>query len=165
MKRLCTVVCDGLFALGLSAPPGLKRRCRWEGCGDLRTGGLLSYRFWFFALRRFGGALVVLGFSCWLVGLFGAALGCLLMALAFPAGLLVCWRRTWLFSYGVGLSLHSYRSISFAPVRGGTYFLCRRAAAKKVGKESGLQPPACRCPSRSSSGNGPRRDVPSHHTR
>src|SRR5271163_3254470 len=38
------------------------------------------------------------------------------------------------------------------------------AAAKKVGKESGLQPPACRCPSRSSTGNGPRRDVPSRHT-
>ena len=30
------------------------------------------------------------------------------------------------FAYGVGLSLICYWSISVAPVRGGTYFLCRR---------------------------------------
>jgi hypothetical protein len=39
------------------------------------------------------------------------------------------------------------------------------ATAKKVGKESGLQPPARSEPSRSTRGNGPRRDVPSHHPR
>jgi hypothetical protein len=33
------------------------------------------------------------------------------------------------------------------------------AAAKKVSKESGLQPPACSEPSRSSTGNGPTREV------
>ena len=38
------------------------------------------------------------------------------------------------------------------------------AAAKKVSKESGLTPLALRCPSRSITGNGPRRDPPSHHT-
>jgi hypothetical protein len=32
----------------------------------------------------------------------------------------------WLFACGVGLSLICYWSISVAPVRGGTYFLCRR---------------------------------------
>src|SRR5277367_4421612 len=37
----------------------------------------------------------------------------------------------WLFAYGVGLSLYSYRSISFAPVRGGTYFLCRRKESRQ----------------------------------
>ena len=66
-----------------------------------------------------GGAMVVclrrLGFGCcsWGVGLS-----------------LLCYRSGqvwfWLFAYGVGLSLLCYRSISFAPVRGGTYFLCRR---------------------------------------
>jgi hypothetical protein len=39
------------------------------------------------------------------------------------------------------------------------------AAAKKVSKESGLQPPACRCPSLSGTGNGPRRDHLSHRPR
>ncbi|MFP3274878.1 MAG: hypothetical protein RXR52_28735, partial [Paraburkholderia sp.] len=34
-------------------------------------------------------------------------------------------------SYGVGLSLFCYRSISVAPVRGGTYFLCRRKESKQ----------------------------------
>jgi hypothetical protein len=38
---------------------------------------------------------------------------------------------SWLFACGVGLSLHSYRSISFAPVRGGTYFLCRRKESRQ----------------------------------
>jgi hypothetical protein len=32
----------------------------------------------------------------------------------------------WLCFYGVGLSLICYWFISVAPVRGGTYFLCRR---------------------------------------
>ena len=33
--------------------------------------------------------------------------------------------------YGVGLSLHCYRSISLAPVRGSTHFLCRRKESKQ----------------------------------
>jgi hypothetical protein len=39
----------------------------------------------------------------------------------FACAALVC-----LYACGVGLSLNSYWSISVAPVRGGTYFLCRR---------------------------------------
>jgi hypothetical protein len=39
------------------------------------------------------------------------------------------------------------------------------AAAKKVSKESGLQPLARSEPSQSATGNGPIRDLPSHHTR
>jgi len=38
------------------------------------------------------------------------------------------------------------------------------AAAKKVSKESGLQPLAGSEPSRSATGNGPRQDLPSHYT-
>ena len=45
-------------------------------------------------------------------------------------------RRLWFFAYGVGLSLHSYRSISFAPVRGGTYFLCRGGKESKQRKRA-----------------------------
>ena len=40
--------------------------------------------------------------------------------------LLACAVIVRLYACGVGLSLNSYRSISVAPVRGGTYFLCRR---------------------------------------
>jgi hypothetical protein len=39
------------------------------------------------------------------------------------------------------------------------------AAAKKVSKESGLQPLAFRCPSLSTTGNGPTQDVLSRHSR
>ena len=38
-------------------------------------------------------------------------------------------------------------------------------AAKKVSKESGLTPPASRCPPHQSTRMGPRRDLPSHPTR
>jgi hypothetical protein len=61
-----------------------------------------------------------------------AALGGLPAVLAFPCflgGLFAC--GAYLRSCGVGLSLHSYRSISFAPVRGGTYFLCRRKESRQ----------------------------------
>ena len=34
-------------------------------------------------------------------------------------------------SYGVGLSLFCFWSISFAPVRGSTHFLCRRKESKQ----------------------------------
>jgi hypothetical protein len=58
-----------------------------------------------------GGVLAVVAFPWFVIGLFVFVFGCL--------------------PYGVGLSLHSYRSISFAPVRGGTYFLCRRKESKQ----------------------------------
>jgi hypothetical protein len=44
---------------------------------------------------------------------------------------LFCLAAVWWFAYGVGLSLLSYRSIRFAPVRGGTYFLCRRKESRQ----------------------------------
>jgi hypothetical protein len=54
---------------------------------------------------------------------------------------LICYRSGqvwfWLFAYGVGLSLLCYRSISFAPVRGGTYFSLP-AAKKSRQKKAGL---------------------------
>ena len=53
---------------------------------------------------------------------------------------LICYRSGqvwfWLFAYGVGLSLLCYRSISFAPVRGGTYFslpAAKKSRQKKAG--------------------------------
>jgi hypothetical protein len=52
--------------------------------------------------------LVVLVSPCFLGGLFVLAL----------------------FFWDVGLSLYCYRSIRFAPVRGGTYFLCRRKESR-----------------------------------
>jgi hypothetical protein len=55
---------------------------------------------------------------CLLAGFFLCACGVGLCLIYLPA------RR--LFVCGVGLSLYSYWSISVAPVRGGTYFLCRR---------------------------------------
>jgi hypothetical protein len=44
------------------------------------------------------------------------------------------------FTGGVGLSLLSYRSVSDAPVRGGTYFLCRRKESKQRKRASNRQP-------------------------
>ena len=41
-----------------------------------------------------------------------------------------CWHPLW-----------RLRGACVAPVRGGSHFLCRRSAAKKVTKESGLTPP------------------------
>jgi hypothetical protein len=49
------------------------------------------------------------------------------------------WRFGWR-SCGVGLSLHCYRSISFAPVRGGTYFLCRRKESRQRKRACNRQP-------------------------
>jgi hypothetical protein len=40
---------------------------------------------------------------------------------------------------GVGLSLNSYRSISVAPVRGGTYFLCRGVQTGDTGRKESKQ--------------------------
>jgi hypothetical protein len=70
---------------------------------DFFASGRLVVGFGFFAL------LAAFGF--WLL-------------LVLPAAL-------WWFTYGVGLSLYCYRSISFAPVRGGTYFLCRRKESRQ----------------------------------
>jgi hypothetical protein len=59
------------------------------------------------------------------------------IALFFLRGALVCLlcpALLWfglLFACGVGLSLHSYRFIGVAPVRGGTSFLCRRKESKQ----------------------------------
>ncbi|MFM0279740.1 hypothetical protein P0D75_17165, partial [Paraburkholderia sediminicola] len=50
-------------------------------------------------------------------GLFIFCINCAISLLALPLCLL---------AYGFGLSLNCYWSISVAPVRGGTYFLCRR---------------------------------------
>src|ERR1700733_4543380 len=55
--------------------------------------------------------------------------GCCLWVVA--CGLLLA-GSLWLSAYGVGLSLHCYRSIRFAPVRGGTYFLCRRVTIQRL---------------------------------
>jgi hypothetical protein len=55
------------------------------------------------------------GFCC--LDLFAFCTNFLIGLLVFPVRL---------FAHGVGLSLNSYWIISVAPMRGGTYFLCRR---------------------------------------
>ena len=77
----------------------------------------------------------ILGWGA-LRAVFGVACGALVLSLflrgwLFLAFLSVCWRCLWLYFCGVGLSLLCYRSISDAPVRGGTYFLCRRKESKQ----------------------------------
>jgi hypothetical protein len=47
-------------------------------------------------------------------------------------GAWVCFLCFGLFAWGFGLSLFSYWSISVAPVRGGTYFLCRRVTIQRL---------------------------------
>ena len=74
----------------------------------------------FFCLRRLVGRVLSVGFARFFVGLGKAAF--------------------WLFACGVGLSLHSYRSIRFAPVRGSTHFLCRRKESKQRKRASNRQP-------------------------
>ena len=82
-----------------------------------QAGGCLPAAPWFFVV------LMVLAFSCFAFGLVGFGFGCLLTVLAFP-----CFVIGLLASPLCGAAL--------------TFF----AAAKKVGKESGLTPPARRCP-------------------
>jgi hypothetical protein len=99
----------------------------------------------FFAVCCLAGGLLgcvstALAFPCIAIGLVRFAFGCLPTALAFPCFV---------------IALLASPLCGAAP----TFF----AAAKKVGKENGLQPPALSEPSRSSTGNGPRRDLPSHH--
>jgi hypothetical protein len=84
----------------------------------------------------------------------------------------VCLRRwSWLCSCGVGLGC-ALAALAFPCILSGLFVmpLCGAAltffaAAKKVSKESGLQPLAFSEPSRSATGNGPRRDLPSHFHR
>jgi hypothetical protein len=76
----------------------------------------------FFAFFTF---LVFLSF--WILGsLFLASLGWVFIFLLVVG----FWGFYWCF-YGVGLSLFCFWSISVAPVRGGTYFLCRRKESKQ----------------------------------
>jgi hypothetical protein len=78
----------------------------------------------FFVLpTAFGCLPTVLAFPCFAFGSVRFVFGCLPTALAFP-----CFVIGLLASPLCGAAL--------------TFF----AAAKKVSKESGLQPPACRCP-------------------
>jgi hypothetical protein len=71
--------------------------------------------FWLFAC---GDGLCLIFFAFAALFCMPAALG---LACSFAFAALVR-----LVAYGVGLSLICYRSVSVAPVRGGTYFLCRR---------------------------------------
>jgi hypothetical protein len=64
----------------------------------------------------------------------------LLVRLLGSSGFFACGALSRLFAYGVGLSLHSYRSIRFAPVRGSTHFLCRRKESKQRKRASNRQP-------------------------
>jgi hypothetical protein len=104
--------------------------------------GLSLHSWWSVCLRRLSVCLRCWPFLAFLVVCLPAALVCVRTALAFPCIL---------------IGLLASPLCGAAP----TFF----AAAKKVGKESGLTPLVLRCPSRFTTGNGPTRDVPSRNSR
>jgi hypothetical protein len=98
----------------------LDRRGEMGGVGDGKVMGGIGEK------SRGGAAF----FACAALWWFACGFG---LFLIFYRSGRVCF---WLFAYGVGLSLRCYRSISFAPVRGGTYFslpAAKKSRQKKAG--------------------------------
>jgi hypothetical protein len=100
-----------------------------------QAGGRLPAAPWFLVV-----VLGVLAFLCIVIGLIRFVFGCVRTVLAFPC-----------FVIGLLASPLCGAALTFS------------AAAKKVSKESGLQPPARRCPPLYVTGSGARRDAPSPH--
>jgi hypothetical protein len=115
-----------------------------RGCGVCPRGLLLIVVRGMLLNWRCGLLKRLLGgdFFCPSGGVFACGASYCLVCLRcwpFLAFLVVCLpaapRFVWC-AYGVGLSLHCYRSISFAPVRGGTYFslpAAKKSRQKKAG--------------------------------